>query len=370
VRTRLASSSAATELNLGYLIHQAASSAHRGGYRGSGFELRTDAWAVLRGGEGVLLSTSARARQGSGVASTQMDAAEALSLSKSAQALNNTLNEAAGQQQALVSKDAAKAQANFIHQLDPKTTGKYAGAINGQQAIKAKDRSRELDAGQAVEKFGSAIVLMDSAASINWATPASTVISAGRQLHWTMQSDLHMTAAHTASSVAGSATNFFSHSGGIQAIAANGPVSLHAHTDQLEILANQAVTVISVNDSVEISARDKIVLQSGQCAVTLEGQNITFACPGKFSVKGGKHFFDAGAFKKASVTPLPDSRPKLFDEGFVLRDEDTGALLPNYPYRIVRADGSIEAGITDAEGRTHVVSSAEIEEINIEIARL
>lgn len=370
VRTRLASSSAATELNLGYLIQQTASSAHRGSYRGSGFELRTDAWAVLRGGEGVLLSTSARARQGSGVASTQMDAAEAVSLFKAAQALSNTLNDAASQQQALVSKDAAKAQADFIEQLDPKAKGKYTSAINGQQAIKAKNGSRELDAGQAVEKFGSAIVLMDSAASINWATPASTLIFAGQQLHWTMQSDLHITAAHTASSVAGSAANFFTHSGGIQAIAANGPVSLQAHTDQLEILADQAVTVISVNDSIEITARDKVVLQAGQCAVTLDGQNITFACPGKFSVKGGQHLFDAGAFKEASVTRLPDSRPKLFDEGFVLRDEDTGSPLPNYPYRIVRADGSIEAGITDEEGRTHVVSSAEIEEINIEIPRV
>jgi type VI secretion system secreted protein VgrG len=50
VRTRLATSSATTQLNLGYLIQQAPSSAHRGGYRGSGFELRTDAWGVVRGG--------------------------------------------------------------------------------------------------------------------------------------------------------------------------------------------------------------------------------------------------------------------------------------------------------------------------------
>ena len=370
VRTRLASSSAATELNLGYLIQQPASSAQRGSYRGSGFELRTDAWAVLRGGEGVLLSTSARARQGSGVTSTQMDAAEAVSLLKGAQALSNTLTDAARQQQALTSKDAAKAQADFIGQLDPNAMGKYAGAVNGQQAIKPKIGSRDLDAGQPVEKFGSAIVLMDSAASINWATPASTLISAGQQLHWTTQSDLHMAAAHTVSSVAGSAANFFTHSGGIQAIAANGPVSLQAHTGQLEILADQAVTVISVNDSIEITAKDKIVLQAGQSAITLEGQNITFACPGKFSAKGGKHFFDAGARKEASATPLPDSRPKLFDEGFVLRDEDTGSPLPNYPYRIVRADGSVEEGITDGEGRTHVVSSAEIEKLHIEIPRL
>jgi type VI secretion system secreted protein VgrG len=37
VRTRLATSTAATQLNLGYLIAQPPSSAHRGAYRGSGF---------------------------------------------------------------------------------------------------------------------------------------------------------------------------------------------------------------------------------------------------------------------------------------------------------------------------------------------
>ncbi len=67
VRTRLATSTAATQLNLGYLIQQSPGSAQRGAYRGSGFELRTDAWAAVRGGEGVLLSTSARSQQGCGV---------------------------------------------------------------------------------------------------------------------------------------------------------------------------------------------------------------------------------------------------------------------------------------------------------------
>jgi type VI secretion system secreted protein VgrG len=129
------------------------------------------------------------------------------------------------------------------------------------------------------------------------------------------------------------------------------------------------VTVISVNDSIEIKARDKIVLQAGQCAVTLDGQNITFACPGKFSVKGGQHLFDSGVFREASLTSLPDSRPRLFDEAFVLKDEETGLALPNYQYRIVRADGSIEPGITDEDGRTHLVSSAEVEELKLEIIR-
>jgi type VI secretion system secreted protein VgrG len=306
LRTRLATSSATTQLNLGYLVDQPPGSAQRGSYRGSGFELRTDAWAVLRGGEGVLLSTSARPSRGSGVTSTQMDVAEALSLFKGARSLNDAIAGAASQQQALFSKDASQSQADFIAQIDPQAKGKYGGAVNGQAVLRAQPGTRELDAAQPVEKFGSSIVLMDAAASINWATPASTVIYAGRQLHWTTQSDLHMTAAHTLSSVAGHAAGFFAHAGGIQAIAGNGPVSLQAHTDQLEILADGAVTLISVNDSIEIKAKEKIVLQAGQAAVTLEGGDITFACPGKFSVKGGQHLFDGGGRQAAELTPLPD----------------------------------------------------------------
>ncbi|WP_137172679.1 type VI secretion system Vgr family protein [Massilia sp. HP4] len=367
LRTRLASSSAGSELHLGYLVEQPPGTSQRGRYRGSGFELRTDAWAVVRGGEGVLLSTSARPQLGSGIASTQMDVAEALAQFKAAQSLGDALRDAATAQQALFSSDAAKAQEAFIEQIDPKAKGKYDGAVGGQTALKAKAGSRELDGGQPVEKFGSAIVLMDSAASVNWATPASTVVYAGQQMQWTTQSDLHIAAGHTVSTVAGGAASLFSHAGGIQAIAANGPVSLQAHTDGLEILADKEVTVISVNDRIEIKAKEKIVLQAGESAITLEGGDITFACPGKFSIKGGKHQFDKGGSSPASLGSLPDSDANLFDEAFIIRDKATGAPLSHADYRIKREDGTFEYGKTDGNGLTHIVRSAKPETVTIEV---
>lgn len=42
------------------------------------------------------------------------------------------------------------------------------------------------------------------------------MVFAGEQLQWTPQSDLHLAAANTVSSVAVNAVNFFTHSGGIQ----------------------------------------------------------------------------------------------------------------------------------------------------------
>jgi type VI secretion system secreted protein VgrG len=307
LRTRLASSSAATQLNLGYLVHQAPGSAARGSYRGHGFELRTDAWAVLRSGEGMLISATARAQQGAGVTSTQLDSAEATGLLRGASALSKLLADAAAQQSALVSKDANQAQVDFITQIDPEQKGKFAGSVGGHDALKATPGARDLDSAAPVEKFGQPIVLMEAPASINWATPASTVLFAGGQLQWTTQSDMHMAAAFTVASVSANATGLFTHAGGIQAIAANGPVSLQAHTDQLEILADKAITVISVNDVIEIKAKEKIVLQAGQSSVTLEGGNITFACPGNFTAKGGQHVFQGGGSSAASLPALPSA---------------------------------------------------------------
>ena len=365
VRTRLATSTGATQLNLGYLIHQSPGSAQRGAYRGSGFELRTDAWAVLRGGEGVLLSTSARPRQGSGVSSTQMDATEALSRLLGAVALGQTLGDAATQQQALFSKDGAKAQASFVEQIDPKAKGKHPGAVNGHTALKAKPGSRDLDGAQPVEKFGASIVLMDSAASINWATPASTVVYAGQQLGWTTQADLHLTAAHTVSSVAASANSLFTHAGGIQAIAGNGAVSLQAHTDQLEILADKEITVISVNDCIEIKASQKIVIQAGQASVTLDNTNITFACPGKFSVKGGKQMFDGGSRETASFKPLPSSTAGLFNRKVYLYDATSGKAHMGMPYLLRLVSGTVYHGTTDDEGYTEVAQGEAAETMKV-----
>ena len=311
VRTRLATSSAATQLNLGYLVQQAVGSAQRGSYRGQGFELRTDAWAVVRGGEGALVSATARAQQGSGVMSTQLDSAEAVALMRGATELNTALIDAAGQQKALSSKDAQKAQTDFIEQVDPEQSGKYDAGVGGQDALKASDGMRELDAAAPVEKFGQPIVLMEGPASVNWATPASTALFAGGQLQWTTQADLHMGAAHTVASVSANATGLFTHDGGIQAVAANGPVSLQAHADRLEILADKAVAIVSVNDVIEIKAKEKIVLQAGRSSVTLDGANITFTCPGHFTVKGSQHIFSGGSAAPALLPGQPVMLPTI-----------------------------------------------------------
>ncbi|MET3135571.1 uncharacterized protein (DUF2345 family), partial [Oxalobacteraceae bacterium GrIS 1.11] len=99
----------------------------------------------------------------------------------------------------------------------------------------------------------------------------------------------------------------------------------------------------------------------------LEGGNITFACPGNFTVKGGQHQLDGGANVAPNMVKLPNTRLKLFDEAFTVKDEKTGELIAHRPYRIKRGDGSYEYGQTDENGKTHLISTDSPEKLILEV---
>jgi uncharacterized protein (DUF2345 family) len=53
------------------------------------------------------------------------------------------------------------------------------------------------------------------------------------------------------------------------------------------------------------------VLQAGNSAITLEGGNITFSCPGTFTVKAGQHPFMGGESGEAGIESLPQGLVQL-----------------------------------------------------------
>ena len=224
----------------------------------------------------------------------------------------------------------------------------------------AKAGARELDSHQPVERFNTPVLHMDSPSTIHLASPASSVLFAGQHLHWTTQADTHWTAGHTLASVSGNATSLYTHSGGIQAFAANGAVSIQAHTDDLELLADEEVVVTSSQAHIHINAAKKITLKAGQSSITLDGANITFACPGTFKVKAGKHAFRGAGSKVAGLMPLPDSRVSNthapHNEKFIVLDENKTPV-PNFKYKVVIETGTVIYGVTNSKGETERIST-------------
>jgi type VI secretion system secreted protein VgrG len=348
LRTRLATSETEAQLGLGHLIDQNLTSATRGPWRGTGFELRTDGWLAVRAGEGLLISSTARQH----ATSTQMDVSEAVGQLRAAEQTAQALSDAAAAQGAQPLK-ANTQQTEFIDGIDPHKDGKYEGAIGGQEAKKAQAGSRTL--GEPTERFSKPYIVTEGPDDIGLSTPASTVLFASQNVHATVQEDLHIASGHTYSATTGEAASWFTHSGGIKSIAAAGSHTIQAHTDEMEILADDSVTITSSNDEIHISAKDTIVLKAGQSSVTLKGGDITFACPGTFSVKGAGNAFEGPGSQAASLEGLPSGTlqetPHFIE---VKREYYDGSAVQGADVKVRFDDGTIRTAKLDSSGFVHI----------------
>ncbi|WP_084087288.1 type VI secretion system Vgr family protein [Aerolutibacter daejeonensis] len=328
LRQRLHSTLADARLELGYLVEHG--NEQRGGLRGQGFDLATLGWGNLRAGQGVLLSTTLR----SNAASTQMDDAEAISQLLGAEQTAQALDEALGHHDVpgLKANDPLRAFTKTVESTADEST-----PDNGS-------------AGAAPKPFGAAAILAEGPDRIAIATPKSALAYAGGHLHLTSQDDAHLAAGQTLAGVSGGHVAFFAQQGPLRAIAANGQVSLQAHTGTLELLADQSVTITATDERVEVLAKEKIVLQAGQSAITLRGTDITFTCPGNFTVKATENPFLGAASGAASITSLPNATEKL-DHWIEIdhRDVDNDAFA-GMAYKIFFEGGQTVSGTLDDDG--------------------
>ena len=176
-----------------------------------------------------------------------------------------------------------------------------------------KASANERSGSDPVERIDGARLLVDAPSSLNLATPASAILHASENLHATAQADGHVSARQTFASASGRSSSLFVQDGGLRAIAANAPVSIHAHTDMLEMLAGQDVTITSTTDSIEILANTRITLQAAGGSIVMDGGDILFKGPGMFSVKGASHNLIGPASDAAALPALPSSQMCIRD---------------------------------------------------------
>ncbi|MDE2593271.1 MAG: type VI secretion system tip protein VgrG [Burkholderiales bacterium] len=348
-----------SELTLGHIIAHSgqggSGQAQRGAWLGEGFYGHTDGWAIVRAGQGLFLSTTARSAQGSSVQSTQMDAAEAVAQLKAAQQLGQALSQSAQQQgaQALHSFEAQAQQAVQSHcnAMCPTAQGKHEGSINGQEAKKADGRTL----GDPVERFALPLIHLDTPVTAAFVTPANISLFSGQDTSVAVQGDVHLTAAHTVSSVSGQTTSLYTHAGGIQAITANANASLQAHTDALQMWADQNVTIQSTTDEIRIYAKDSIALNAGQSQILLKGADITMTCPGQFTTKSATHAWEGPG--QGGLTPLnlPSGTVNVSPQDLIIQrkyhDEEP---LQGASYEARLSDGSVRKGVLDASGQAQL----------------
>ena len=302
-RVQLKSSHAASELNLGHLIHGADN--YRGSLRGAGAELRTDAYGAVRAKAGLLVSSyvlrhEAAQREPAG------DNAGGMALLKQAVLLGDTFSQAAQTHQTVAYASHVGVTAPNASELD-----EQAAPLKAMQASVAGMHEQLPHTKDSLIAIAAKADLgLIAGQDLQLANGESVILMSGQDTQWSSGGQWRL---HTGQAIGmlGGAMKAGEGDAGVQLIAAQGTIDAQAQGDTLRLQARDEVNVISANAHVDWAALKSIRLSTaGGANITIEGGNITIQCPGKITVFAGKKSFIGPTRAPYVLPPLPSSTCK------------------------------------------------------------
>jgi len=303
-RVQLRTTHAATELNLGHLIHGADN--FRGSLRGQGAELRTDDYGALRAGAGLLVSSyridhDAAARDPAG------DNVAGIALLKQAVKLGETFSGAAVTHQTVgLAAHLGAAKAN-TSALDDKAAPLKAmlGAVSGM--VENDGTKLPHVAAPVIAVSAKAGLGVTAAEAVQLSNGETITVMSGQDAQFATGGALR---AHTGQAIGVLAGAVKAGEGGtgLQMIAARDAVDVQAQSATLDVQARDVVQIASANAHVDWAAAKRISLSTADGAnITIEGGNITVQCPGTITVHAGKKIFTGPVSQPYPLPQLPTS---------------------------------------------------------------
>lgn len=264
INAQLASDHAASQLNLGFLVHPLANGA--GASRGEGAELRSDAAVAVRGAKGVLISAAASA----GAAGAQLDRDELNDLFDSLSKLGEQL-----------------AKLAVTHVQDDANPPDLAQLI---------ERLAQLDGGSNVSKSAGGAPLVAVGG------PAGIVLGSGKNMMVGAKTHIDMLSAGDTTAIAGGHLllrsaldiSLFANKLGMKLVAARGAVKVQAQDDAMELLAKKVMELISTTDWINIKARQGVRINGGGSELEISAAGIKGYTTGKHEMYAADHQTFAG----------------------------------------------------------------------------
>uniref|UniRef100_UPI0016418C2E type VI secretion system Vgr family protein n=1 Tax=Burkholderia gladioli TaxID=28095 RepID=UPI0016418C2E len=276
-RVQLMSSSANSMLNLGYLIDQSGNT--RGGYLGSGFDLRTDNYGAVRASQGLYVTTHAKQAN-----SQQLDVKETQQQLVNAESIVGSLSDASVQHQAESLQGAHDTMRAFTDATQSSASG--ALAAGGNTAGGGTGNANA---------FQQPVMVFGSPAAIGLSSQKSVHLAANQHVNLVSGQSTHVAAGKSLIASVAEKLSLFVQNAGMKLFAGKGKVEIQAQSDNIELIAQKAVKVLSATDTVNITAKQEILLTSGGAYIRISNGNIEIHAPGKIDVKGASHNFSGPA---------------------------------------------------------------------------
>ncbi|MEH6434573.1 type VI secretion system Vgr family protein [Massilia sp. DD77] len=318
-RVQLRTTLAATELNLGHLIHGADN--YRGSLRGLGAELRTDAYGALRAQAGLLVS-SYRIAHGPAAREPAGDNVAGIALLKQAVVLGRSLSDAAVAHETVgfaAHLGAAKPGASMVDDKAPPLQAMLtavSGMVGAEEPDAARADAAARDTAPAADKLphlSDPLIAISAKAGLAVTAAQAVQVSSGETAAFMSGGDTQFVTGGRLRVHGGQAIGMLAGAVkagegdvGLQLIAAQDAVDVQAQADVLKAQARDEVHVVSANAHVDWAAAKRISLSTADGAnITIEGGNITVQCPGKITVHAGKKSYLSPDSLSYSLPAMP-----------------------------------------------------------------
>ncbi|AIY42078.1 putative vgr-related protein [Collimonas arenae] len=275
-RVQLYSSNTNAQLNLGYLVGQQGNT--RQAFYGSGFSLNSDAYGAITTHQGLYISTFGRP----GAQGSQLDVREAHQQLEAGQNLTKSLSDTSVKANA----EALDGQKS-LQEFTEATQDKYEGE-NQQQA----------------NRFKEPILLVASPAGIGLTTPKSAHIHSGENVTLSSGTDTNLAVGKSLVASIKEKLSLFVYNGGIKLFAAKGKVEIQSQSDNLDIIAEKVLRLISTTDNIEIWADKEITIGAGGSAIKINKAGIT-------DLTSGQRIIHQGDFNLTGPQTLNPTMPVL-----------------------------------------------------------
>lgn len=344
IQAQLKSDHQCSQLSLGH-ITRIEDNAGRKDARGEGWELRTDGHGVARAAKGLLITTEARqtARgpiKDMGETAKRLDTAHKLHDDQATAALQGLAQES-GQQHDVA--DVLKAQND-----DVRGTGEPFPELSQPHLVLASPAGIETT----------------SAQSTHIASAEHTALTTGRSLSIATGESLFASIRQT--------FRLFVHKAGMKLIAASGKITVQAHDDDIQVIANKVLSLISQSDWVDIKGKKGVRLHGPEAMVEITDRMQVFAPkPALFhgnleTLAPQNRPHPSSEHKINIVEPkTPDDPKQLL---FALQTHpDNGRPFANVPYSLFKGEAKVRDGITDDMGLIAVEHEAGPADYRVEL---
>jgi type VI secretion system secreted protein VgrG len=336
ISTQLASDHATSELNLGWLTRPKANG--HGEPRGEGAELRSDEAVAVRGGKGVLLSAHPSERADG----AQLERGNLVGL---AEVMQGVLDELA--------------RLATAHAEDETSQPRLAELVG---KLKHWHEGSNVEPG-AQHAAGQPILAATAPGGIVLGSDDNLALGAQTKIDVVCAGDTELSTGRNLFVRAARSLSMFAYELGVKLVAGRGNVIVQTHQGHVEIKSSGRISLIAA-EGIELEAPSvKVVSQGTQ--TDWNGGTITEQSAGKHIVKAaGFEYLEGGA--GAVGLELPHTTLET-DERVVVIDSQTGLPAKGRRYIARHEDGTTIQGVTDDEGRTSILQSYAIGDVEFRL---